>query len=299
MGQAASKRLAKTAEAVVKKVAETKPPPASSSVAPRAATNSATKTQSAANPGSFLRGEGLGQQDIRDIGQELFLQNLHKVDAKDGPPEMPADLLKFIQDVGPVKQTVDNEFTASRLLEKENEGELIKPESTRRQVRERTRMPLMGEDQDFTTTRNTNFSTSHDDKKAEDFGTSNLELYDLLSRKSNSGGNPDTVVVDFFKTITPGEDGLLTDSEKKLYHQRIKETLEAIELPVLVTDSDGNFLGLYPDDVPGPEVKSVRAIPKTKLKLVLEDIVDRHRSGDTLARDRLQRQRRERKEQLL
>lgn len=110
------------------------PPPAST-------TPSASEP---ANPGSFLRGEGLAKEDIRDIGQELFLRNKHKVDDKvKGPQEMPADLLKFIQDVGPAKQSVDKQFTAPRLLEKENIEELEKKESSRQMIRQRKRMPLV------------------------------------------------------------------------------------------------------------------------------------------------------------
>jgi hypothetical protein len=299
MGQGASKTVSKYAENVVKKAAERKPPagpapPASKTPATQAANPGSFATQ-AANPGSFLRGEGIAQEDIRDIGQELFLQHMHKVDDKAkerGPQEMPPDLLKFIQDVGPAKQTVDKDFTTPRLLEKENEEELKKVESTRHMVRERKRMPLMGEDENFTTERNTNFS-DRPEESSKDFGTSNLQLYDILARKSKEG-DMDAAVNNFYNKIMPEQDGW-TDQERGEHRQMLKQALQAVDLPVLREDSEGNIIGLYPDHVPGPEVKSMQPIPTTKVKLVLEDIVDRNLSGDAKPKERLERRRQERK----
>ena len=99
MGQAASKstkRVSKSAESLAKKASEQKiapprPPPPSPKI---------QETTTPANPGGFLRGDGVATQDIRDVGQEIFL----KSQQKNAPQEMPPDLLQFIQDVGPAKQ---------------------------------------------------------------------------------------------------------------------------------------------------------------------------------------------------
>jgi hypothetical protein len=47
--------------------------------------------------------------------------------------------------------------------------------------------------------------------------------------------------------------------------------------------------------VPGPEVLSMKPIPSTKVKLVLQDILDRNLSDDAKPKERLERRRQERK----
>jgi hypothetical protein len=62
-------------------------------------------------------------------------------------------------------------------------------------------------------------------------------------------------------------------------------------------DSDGNMLGLYSKDVPGPKVKSVTVIPETKVMLVLKDLA-LHKDSTTTdgtAVDKLRERRKERK----
>ena len=288
MGQGVSKAIGKSAGKAIKQAsAGTKPPvpPGVSAQAP------ATK---AANPARFLRGEGIAQQDIRDVGQEMFLQSKHKVDdkEKEKAQEMPPDLLKFITDVGPAKQKVDKDFTAPRLLEKENEEELNKTESSRNVIRERKRMPLMGEDENFTTVRNTNFSDgTGPEEVSKDFGISSLPLFEILSKKPNEkdmAANVDT----FCESLFAEQDGW-ADQEKEEQKQQLLEALQAVDLPVLRQDTNGDILGLYPNQVPGPEVKSFRPLSPSKVKLVLADLLTR--SGDTEAVDNLERRRRERK----
>ena len=223
----------------------------------------------AANPGFFFRGDA--PPDIRDVRQEIYLQKVHKIDdLSKGPPEMPNDLMKFIQDVGPVKQSIDEEFTSPRLLTEEGKNELGKSESGRRS--KRIRMPLMGGDESFTTTRNVNFVHSSDAIDAKDFGTTNLQLYQFLTKGASSGLSDSIAVVDeFYKTNTADQE-VWTEKEREEHKQMLHQVLSAIELPALVKDSDGNLLGIYRESVPGPEVRALQLVPDTKVKLVLEDL---------------------------
>lgn len=246
----------------------------------------------------FLRGTGVATEDIRDKGQELYLQNLHKIDDESkakGPREMPDDLLKFIQDVGPATQTVDESMTSPRLLEKENEQELNKMESVRKVRRERIKMPLMGEDDTFTTTRNTNFSNlSAQEESGKEFGLSNLQLYQLLLQKDTleKEGSVDS----FYDSIVSELDNPQWSEEEKAQQKKLlKDALAAIEIPVLRKDKEANFFGLYPKDVPGPEVKSIEPIPESKVRLVLQDLVEKGGKSESTAAAKLEQRRQLRK----
>lgn len=232
---------------------------------------------------------------------------------------MPPDLLKFLQDAGPAKQDVDREFTAPRLLEKENEKQLHVAESGRTAQRMRIQMPLMGSDQSYTTTKNTNFSrqshpTSGGAVVKQEFGMSYLELFQFLhkvqSSKDQSGspyGNNKTADTDFTTPetvytswLSSQEDpSLYTDKERERYISLMKQTLEFVEIPVLRRDADGNVLGLYSKDVPGPEVVAVQPIPENKIKWVLQDINDMEQDlqgSDNRATANLEKRRQARKQ---
>lgn len=300
MGQSASKVVGKTAEKLSKKVAESSstaatkarpPPPNPPPVVPK---DVSSNTQ-ANNPALFLRGTGVAQEDIRDKGQELYLQTRHKIDNEQkakGPVDMPEDLLKFIQDVGPAKQSVDKAFTAPRLLEDENQDELKRVESVRKVSRERLKMPLMEGDDNFTTTRNTNFSRRVTQEE-RDFGISNVQMYTLLANRDKIKKEG---LDEIYDTFLPKEEaGLWSEEEKAQHRKMLMDTLNCIEIPTLRTDSDGNFLGLYARDVPGEEVMAIKPIPETKVKLVLKHLAEMEEQNGDLAAAKLERRRELRK----
>jgi len=297
MGQNASKGLNKAAGKVAKQVPSLKRPPIPSRV-PLASKPSPD------NPGSFLRGEGIAAQDARDKFQEIYLKKeQQRKKFKDqqtqnfpvaGTPgtsstrsmnaDMPEDLLKFIQDIGPASKSVDREFTATRLLKKENEDELNKVESVRTAKRERVRMPLMQGEENFTTEKNTNFSirvgpTTATSSKKHDFGLSNVQLHDFLSLRNEERN--ERIVSDFHQKVSADyeeEEDQPNYSSSKGEELKIKElqllsqTLEVLEIPNLRINADGDILGLYSKDVPGPEMTSIRSIPENKAVLVLKDL---------------------------
>jgi hypothetical protein len=319
MGQSTSKGLSKAAgKAAAKQTPSLKRPPIPSRT-PHAAP---TITPSPQNPGSFLRGTGVAAHDIRDRDQEMYLQRVQEQreqnlnqkleqqssgaaadnNNNNAPAEtsmssrntdMPEDLLKFIQDVGPAKQSVDREFTTNRLLEEENLGELNKAESVRTAKRERVRMPLMQGVDNFTTVKNTNFnvrtgSLSASASDRHDFGLSNLQLYDFLIQKDDKGAD-ERFVGDFHEKILSDEGGQQPDNSspkgkesKKEELELMKQTLKFLEVPTLRINSDGDILGLPSKEVPGPENTSVSAIPENKIIMVLKDLsMKSHTSSKT------------------
>lgn len=290
MGQSASKGLSKVARHVP---ADLKRPP----IPRRSVSPIENEASSAANIGDFLRGKGVGSNDARDMGQEMYLQYAQKQkqqlsrsgdsadDVTDISSKMETNpsLLKFIQDIGPAKQTIDKEFTSSRLLERKNQGELEKLEIKRTTRRERLRMPLM-KDSNFTLERNTNFTmetTAPLLKSASDndFGITSIELYDLLRQKESALGNDDDTVAAFYdKLMSTKEECQEPDSLSssktlsKVKTKRIQMLVSAIRvlnIPALRMDVDNNILGIYPCEVAGPETD---AIPESKVVLVLNNV---------------------------
>jgi hypothetical protein len=331
MGQSASKGLSKVAEKVAKQAApELKRPPIPKRTPIENPSSSSANGGAAGNPGSFLRGEGIASKDPRDMGQEMYLQYAQQQQVQQGNndatatggnvntgnKEMPAELLKFIQDVGPTKQTIDREFTTPRLLQEENQGELNKVESSRSTRRKRVRMPLMGDDHEFTTEKNTNYATSTSalsSSNDDDFGLTNVELYDLLRQKDNNKGkeiDSSKVVLNFYeKFVSDKETGhqnsmssssssssKIQSKDKEKQIKMLSDVMRALDIPTLRMDMDNNILGLYPQDVPGPEMQTFSPIPENKAMLVLKDLMDNGITHDAgRAADKLTESRRQRK----
>ena len=164
----------------------------------------------------------------------------------------------------------------------------------------------MGQDERFTTEKNTYFSYSEDvsvvGAKAapvKEFGLDNMALYELLSPREEQNSTDDNAIVDAFyeKKSSDITQQAWTDKEIEQHKDWLKMALQSIEIPTLRMDSDGNMLGLYSKDVPGPEVKSVSAIPESKVMLVLKDLAQ-SKDGTAIessATDKLAERRKERK----
>lgn len=382
MGQTASKGLSKAAEKLAKRAAEQRPPiPPRPSVGPTTITTSTSTTTTgaaaaatssddgptttSANPSSFLRGEGLAKQDVRDVGQERYLQYRHEKsmnthnksnpgtgegvgndDHQTGsqsfsagitPPqsssstagndEMPADLLRFIQDVGPAKKVVDEDLTSPRLLDEANKDELAKGESARKASRRRrVHMPLvsgLGDgtgtddgDEALMTQKNTNFAGQHDSMEGEEassrgvansaatdkeFSLDVVQFYELLQPSEDAKEISQKVDEFYQKLVEARSDSQVewTEVERDEQKKLLLQTLQVLEVPTLRMDNDDNILGLYTKDVPGPEVKSMTLVPEDKAMLVLKDLMlngglDSPRSSDDAVRS-LAARRRERK----
>ena len=307
MGQTASK-AGKTVEALAKRTVETArqaqrpailPPLPPTGISGEGSSDNDRTTQ-ANNPAMFLRGTGIAQQDIRDRGQELYLQTRHKLNNEQrahGPVDMPKDLLQFLQDVGPTSKAVDRERTAPRLLEEGNAVELIKVESVRRVTRERFEMPLVEGDNTFTTPRNTNFSRRSTAQEEKDFGLTNLQLYRLLMNREQIQKEG---VDAFYESVMPKQEATLWSDEEKAAHKKLlMDALKCIEVPILRTDSEGTFFGLYAKDVPGENVKAIRPIPESKVKLVLKHLLEAEEQSGDVAAAKLERRRELRKTRVL
>jgi hypothetical protein len=217
-------------------------PPPSSATPSRSNEDVGGGDPTASNPANFLRGEGIARQDVRDVGQEMYLeyvqqqqrrqppqqQQQQQQDGSDGnvmeaaaavasndannnrgSNEMPADLLKFIQDVGPAMKSVDKEMTAPRLLQDEHKDELMKGESSRKASRRRrVQMPLVsGLIAGISSTTDKNDTSTNID----DDNGSNAAAALLTEKNTNFAG-----FVDEMSTVSPSTASLVEDEEFKL-----------------------------------------------------------------------------------
>lgn len=346
MGQAASKVVGKTSKLSSAADKLKRPPIPRRAVEAAAPSDAATNNNGNGNntnmPAEFLRGEGFGSQDARDMGQEMYWQyeqhqkiqrrkqlgnyynasaptlttnNIYAVTGDDAgsstaaPIEMPEDLLKFIKNVGPAKQMVDEEFTTRRLFKKENFSELEKLEITRTSRRERVCIPLMENVEGFTTEKNTNFARGEKNFEAidengeneDDFGLANIDFYDLLQRKGkyekivvnrNSGDDvdhnfqDDDYVAVFCENLlsstnrcTNKTNAIMAtnvSSERKTNkHLQNDDFLllqlssNILDIPVLRLDDDNNILGVHERD---SNSQTISMMPENKVLLVLNNL---------------------------
>ena len=264
MGQVASKARGEVGKVVKKKAKEMM----EKEVGKQEASAFPKSTSTAANPGNFFRGQ---IEDPRDQIQQTYLEQQHKRSKEQGPQDLSPELLKFISDVGPAKKEVDEDFTSPNVMKDEKELSKMKKAQSRDRKRQRQTMPLMDGNDEFTTVRNTNFSQGTEED-TKDFGTTNLQLYYLLTQKE-SGQNVDDLVNSFWNATTSSDDGW-TEEERETYMRLLRNSIEGIEIPVLLKDTDANIIGTYQKKVPGPEARGIQRVPESKIKLVLKDIAD-------------------------
>ena len=176
-----------------------------------------------------------------EIGQKNFLE----VKNKDNPQEMPDDLIKFLNDAGPLKRAVDKDFTSPKVFDslKKDDDIILQKEQQERQRRRRV-MPMMSEregtldaDEDrmdgTTVSRTTNFSTAvRDDDKAE-IRLSDEELFKLLSDLQDGNVTPDELVEKTFK------DNQVITKEQRMENIKLVENMkEYTAVPTLMQDTD-------------------------------------------------------------
>jgi hypothetical protein len=283
MGQTASKGLSKAAEKVAKRAMEQRPsipsrvvsahqqqqhhqqpPPPSSATPSRSNEDVGGGDPTASNPANFLRGEGIAKQDVRDVGQEMYLEYVQQQQRRQqsqqqqhdskgnvmeatvitaasavasndtnnnrGSNEMPADLLKFIQEVGPAKKSVDKEMTAPRLLQEEHKDELMKGESSRKASRRRrVQMPLVsGLIAGTSSTKDKNDTGTNID---DDDGNNAAAAAALLTEKNTNFAG----FVDEISTVSSSTASLAEDNEDEEFTMKL-DLLDMYKL--LQQDSD-------------------------------------------------------------
>ena len=168
------------------------------------------------------------------------------------------ELIKFLNDAGPIQRAVNKELTSPRLresLETILESErTVTPKDDERIVRD---MPLMGTAMDYVTKRTTNFSRESAVEEEDHTGLTAVQMYALL--------NPDKYSHEFWMGSA------IQDEAAKIAHRKLVESCRMyIEVPAIYKDGN-DFLG-----VPQSEIANANSLlePATGVKLVLSVLLD-------------------------
>ena len=286
MGQSASKAASRVSSRVaqsVQKQTSSQPPP-----------SAATTTHRADPITGFTRGHG--PSNPRDEQQQQFLQSQASAQA---PTDMPADLLQFLNDAGPLKRPPDattaandgTTTTTKRLPripgldpnEPVNDDTSISVSPHADPRRTRQVMPLMANTlEQFGTERTTSFSHTPDTVDPKDFGLDVLDLYRLVSSQpvtssSSSQQQSDgeaTMVLDFYNEH---RNDTTDQADHDLHISLVQQTRHYLHAPVLLKDDDDSFVGAFVRDARRLQNMKLELMPKTSVKLVLEDLVDAER----------------------
>jgi len=181
--------------------------------------------------------------------------------------EMPPDLIKFLNDAGPLQRTLDKDRTSSKvydsLLSNENERQ---EQAKQANTRVRKKMPIISAVKDTTNgddgtmvERSTNFSTTDRTSRILDettrFGVTREDLYSI-NEKLKGVTNVDSkewkkIIQDEYKSIIAKGD----DSSSKPKSDDLKDLIpfencmRYIGVPVIMKDNEGDIIGVWPSTV--------------------------------------------------
>ena len=190
--------------------------------------------------GGFQR--GMGAPIRQDIEQEAFLKSQQSGDYQ----EMSEDLIKFLQDMGPVQR---KNSTGPRVRKRQLEEQEHRKPDEGRQIRE---MPIMQETT-FFTTRTTNFSR----QKEEDdpLGLTGRELYRLLQ--------------DGDAAAVAAQVELANEKEKQEYSDLLHNSIKYLQIPVIMKDTDDTYVGTWPDSVADMKLMKLTVVPESEARILL------------------------------
>ena len=173
--------------------------------------------------------------------------------------EMPPDLIKFLNDAGPLQRTLDKDRTSSKvydsLLSNENERQ---EQAKQANTRVRKKMPIIsavkdttnGDDDGTMVERSTNFSTTDRTSRLLDettrFGVTREDLYNI-NEKLKGVTNVDS---DEWKKII--QDEYFKDDAKSKSDDQLKDLIpfencmRYIGVPVIMKDNEGDIIGVWP-----------------------------------------------------
>lgn len=283
MGQSASKAAGRAAQ----RAANSAKPSPSAATRPSAPpqqplpTSNISASAAAAEATSTVRPPSF---DTNPSPHDLSQQQLLKESKGEVYQEMPDDLVSFLKDAGPLhkeeRQESPERRKEPRLPRQPWQGEATK--SDRRQES----MPLAEKIEGFETTKSTSFSRSDPEIKKEVYrkGTT-LDMYELLSQKPANGGSQSfkqivAQVYDEYKS----EFALPDESEQAKHKELLANTLKYLDLPVIMKDNKDNqesYDGIHPQQVDIYEIMKYDVLPKTRARLVLEDLHELERKEET------------------
>lgn len=262
---------------------------AASKVASKSRVAASRKSAAVADPiTGFTRGKG--PMIRQEAQQQAFLQQQQHKDNSTRPPQqdMPDDLIRFLNDVGPLQEKRKSDSKPEKrpprlprhLLPSEQQQQEQEPSTSQAAAVDKTRhqhaMPLAEKIEGFDTMRTTSFSNRQDVHDSVDFGLEILDFYKLLASSSKD----DTKAVDrFYQSYASklkAEDETLnwTPKQSEEHRSLIQQSLQALQLPIVMKETDDTYVGVWPDKVNDYKLLKLRETSKAQVKLVLEDLVE-------------------------
>jgi hypothetical protein len=289
MGQqafkAATGRLSRAGTAAAAAATRASEPSSSAAVGPM--TSKQVSRTHPSNTAGFQRGES-NQQDVRDTQQQEFLQQ--RAGGASMSTEMPDDLVQFLKSAGPLqKKEVKAPKSAGKLQASESStspppaeaNEAAAPAAAGSKRRRREMMPLAANVEGFGTERTTNFS--YDAAPAPPAGT---DLDSARREAATEEGEGVYDVLDLYRLLlVVAPSGRSDNNQHEFAHvrdadvkQRIVDAQRYLEVPIVVKESEEDgYVGVHQHTL---ETLLVPPVPKTIVKLVLEDLVDSSQSGN-------------------
>ena len=175
-------------------------------------------------------------------------------------PEMPADLIKFLNDAGPLERQVDKELTSSKVYEALKDDRAREEQAKEANRRVRKRVPIMSSykelaennsnsdvDDGTTTERTTNFSTR--EQAPGGFGVTREEFYRIL----NGLDSVDVDSPDWKRRVESEYDQLINfkpEKNKKSFDRLkdralLEDSLRLIGIPTIMKDADEDYIGVW------------------------------------------------------
>ena len=224
-------------------------------------------------------------------------------------PEMPPELIKFLNDAGPLKRTVDKELTSSKVYDALVADEKTREEHTRQaNLRVRRKMPLVSYndhdklirnderrnnkymdaapavdeecdgDDGTMTTRTTNFSTRDISASTKsDFGLDRMEIFQLALKlkeiKVNSSKWKEELENEF-KQIRRKK-MLSSKGDTKDFGQLkdfalFENSMRYIGVPVLMKDTEDDIVGVPSHKVEDLRFSGLKEVPDEKVIFVMK-----------------------------
>mmetsp|Transcript_28321 Transcript_28321/g.65653 ORF Transcript_28321/g.65653 Transcript_28321/m.65653 type:complete len:148 (-) Transcript_28321:575-1018(-) len=139
-------------------------------------------------------------------------------------------------------------------------------EDLKRTTRE---MPIMGNETDFVTTRTTNFSTLEDNPN-EEFGITDVQLYELLAGTSDDNAATEEI---WTKITSPEAEHEDNDKEKRSNELKMLEICKQyLTLPQILKDTDDTYIGVNGNHVAEMQRLKLKVVPESCVKIVLASL---------------------------
>ena len=203
--------------------------------------------------------------------------------------EMPPDLIKFLNDAGPLQRTLDKDRTSSKvydsLLSNENERQ---EQAKQANTRVRKKMPIIsavkdttnGNDDGTMVERSTNFSTTDRTSRLLDestrFGVTREDIYNI-NEKLKGVTNVDSeewkkIIQDEYKSIVAKGGDSSSKSKRRSDLIPFENCIRYIGVPVIMKDNEGDILGVWPSLVEDVKHSSgLKAVPEVNVGFIYKN----------------------------